>query len=153
MLMVITIYQSFIHDYTYTPVWSIGSRQPIADLSPTSRQPVADQSQPISNQLAINRPPVADRSPTGRQILGIVVADQSPIDLQPKNCSFDRTVLALFATVFSRKAVADRLQYICDRGHRDQFAIPVHTLFRTYYCMQINKHISSWSGSHNTLVL
>ena len=65
-----------------------------ANSSPTSRQPVADQSQPISNQLAINRPPVADRSPTGRQFLGIVVADQSPIDLQPKNAVFDRALVA-----------------------------------------------------------
>ena len=76
------------------------SRQLIADLSPTSRQPVADQSQPNSNQLAINNPPVADRSPTGRPFLGIVVADQSPIDLQPKNAIFDRTVVALVAAVF-----------------------------------------------------
>ena len=99
-------------------VWSMVSRQPIADLSPTSRQPVADQSQPISNQLAINRPPVADWSSTGRRLLGIVVADQSSIDLQSKQCSFDRTVVALVAAVFSRKAVADRLQYMCDRGSR-----------------------------------
>ena len=49
---------------------------------------------------AINRPPVADRSPTGRRFLGIVVADQSPIDLQPKNAVFDRTVVALVAAVF-----------------------------------------------------
>ena len=97
-------------------VWSIVSRLPITDLSPTSRQPVADQSQPISNQLAINRPPVANRSSTGRRLLGIVVADQSPIDLQPKKCSFDRTVVALVAVVFNRKAVAYRLQYMCDRG-------------------------------------
>ena len=81
-------------------VCSIVSRQLIADLSPTSRQPVDDQSQPISNQLAINCPPVADRSPTGRRFLGIVVADQSPIDLQPKNAVFDRTVVALVAAVF-----------------------------------------------------
>ena len=99
-------------------VWSIVSRQPIADLSATNRQPVADQSQPISNQFAIDRPLVADRSPTGRRCLGVVVADQSPIDLQPKNAVFDRTVVALVAAVFSRKAVANRLQYMCDRGFR-----------------------------------
>ena len=81
-------------------VCSVVSRQLIADLSPTSRQPVADQSQPISYELAINRPPVADRSPTGRRFLGIVVADQSPIDLQPKNAVFDRTVVALVAAIF-----------------------------------------------------
>ena len=81
-------------------VCSIVSRQLIADLSPTSRQPVDDQSQPISNQLAINRPPVADRSPTGRRFLGIVVANQSPIDLQPKNAVFDRKVVALGAVLF-----------------------------------------------------
>ena len=69
-------------------VCSIVSRHLIADLSPTSHQRVADQSQPISNQLAINRPPVADRSPTGRRFLGIVVANQSPIDLQPKKMQF-----------------------------------------------------------------
>ena len=50
-------------------VCSIVSRQLVADLSPASRQRVADQSQPISNQLAINRPLVADRSPTGRRFL------------------------------------------------------------------------------------
>ena len=81
-------------------VWSIVGRQPIDDLSPTSRQQVADQSQPIFNQFVINRPPVADRSPTGRRFLGIVVAEQSPIDLQPKKCSFDRTVVVLAAAVF-----------------------------------------------------
>ena len=117
----ITIYQSFIHDYSYTANCSTVSRQLIADLLSTSRQPVADQSQPISNQLAINRPPVADRSSTGRRLLGIVVADQSPIDLQPKKCSFDRTVVALVAADFSRKAVADRLQYMCDRGLTDAY--------------------------------
>ena len=79
---------------------SIVSRQLIADLSPTSRQPFADQSQPISNQLAINRPPAANRSPTSRPFLGVVVADQSPIDLQLKNAVFDRTVVALVAAVF-----------------------------------------------------
>ena len=87
-------------------VWSIS----VANPSPTGRQPVADQSQPISNQLAINRPPVADLSPTGRWCLGIVAADQSPIDLQPKNAVFDRTVVALVAAVFqspgSRRQVA-----------------------------------------------
>ena len=66
--------------------------------------------------MSINRPPVADQSSTGRRLLGIVVANQLPIDLQPKNCSFDRTEVALVAAVFSRKAVADRLQYMCDRG-------------------------------------
>ena len=80
-------------------VCSIISRQLIADLSPTSRQPAADQSQPISNHLAINPPPVAGRSPTGRRFLGIVVANQSPIDLQPKNAVFDRTVVSLVAAV------------------------------------------------------
>ena len=99
-------------------VWSIVRRQLIVDLSSTSHQPVADQSQPISNQLAINRPPVANRSSTGRRLLGIVVADQSPIVLQPKKCSFDRTLVALVAAVFSRKAVADILQYMCDQGFR-----------------------------------
>ena len=63
----------------------------------------------------MKRPSVADRSPTGRRFLGIVVAEQSPIDLQPKNAVFDRTVVALVAPVFSRKEVADRLQYMCDR--------------------------------------
>ena len=47
-------------------IWFVVSRQFIADLSPTSRQRDAIQSQPISNQLAIKRPPVADWSPIGR---------------------------------------------------------------------------------------
>ena len=114
-------------------VCSIVSRQLIADLSSTSRQPVADQSQPISNQLAINRPPVADRSSTGRRLLGIVVADQSPINLQPKKCSFDLAPVALVAAVFSRKAVADRLQYMCDRGLSEPgFCIFCGTAFDTF---------------------
>ena len=94
MLMAI-LYQFIKALFMITPtqqiVCSIISRQLIVDLSPTSRQPVADQSQPISNQLAVNRPPVADRSPTGRRCLGIVVADQSLIDLQLKNAVFDRS--------------------------------------------------------------
>ena len=106
----ITIYQSFMITPTQQIVCLIVSRQLIADLSPTSRQPVADQSQPISNQLVINRPPVADRLPAGRRFSGMVVADQSPIDLQPKNAVFDRTVVALVAAVFqsqgSRRQVA-----------------------------------------------
>ena len=74
----------------------------------TSRQLVADQSQHISNQTAINRqqvanqpptgrrfftdssrPPIANRSPTGRRL----VADSSAT----KNGGFDRTVVALVA--------------------------------------------------------
>ena len=92
-------------------VCSIVSRQLIADLSPTSRQPVADLF-PVSCQS------IAHQSPTDRRFLGIVFTDQSPIDLQSKNTVFNRTVLKLVAAVFffSRKAVADRLQYMCDRG-------------------------------------
>ena len=113
--MLMAILQQFIKAlFVITPtqqiVCSIVSRQLIAHLSPTNRQRVADQLQTISNQLAINRPPVADRLPTGRRYLGIVVADQSPIDLQPKNAVFDRTVVALFAAGFwsqgSRRQVA-----------------------------------------------
>ena len=77
-------------------VGSIVSRQSITDLSPTSCQPVADQSQSISNQLTI----IAGQSPIGRRFLGIVVTDQLLIGLQPKKCSFDRTVVALVAAVF-----------------------------------------------------
>ena len=70
-------------------VCSIVSRQLIADQSPTSCRPVATHFQSDGN-----------RSPTSRRFLGIVVADQSPIDLQPKNAVFDRTVVALVAAVF-----------------------------------------------------
>ena len=52
------------------------------------------------NPFPISRQSIAHQSPTGRWILGIVVADKSLIDLQPKKCSFDRTVVALFAAVF-----------------------------------------------------
>ena len=86
-------------------VWSMVSRQPIADLSPTSRQPVADQLQPISNQLAINLPPVADRSSTGRRFLG-----------NRKNAVLIAQWLHWLQLFFSRKADADRLLYMCDRG-------------------------------------
>ena len=103
---------------THRIVWSIVSLQPIADLSPTSRQPVANQLPTNRNPFPISWQSIVDRSSTGRRLLGIVVADQSPIDLQPKNCSFDRTAVALVAAVFSRKAVADRLQNMCDRGLR-----------------------------------
>ena len=68
----------------------IVSRQLIADQSPTSCRPVATHFQSVGNQ-----------SPTSRRFLGIVVVDQSPIDLQPKKCSFDHTVVAFVAAVFS----------------------------------------------------
>ena len=71
---------------------------------------------PPSYRLAINRPPVADRLTTGRRFLGIVVADQSPIDLQLKNAVLIAQWLRWLQMFFSRKAVADRLQYMCDRG-------------------------------------
>ena len=60
---------------TQQNVCSIVSCQLIAELSPTSRQRVADQLQPISNQLAINRTPVADRSPIFRDSCRWPVAD------------------------------------------------------------------------------
>ena len=99
----ITIYQSFIDDYTYTANCLFDSqsptRRPVADQSPTSCRPVATHFQSVGNQ-----------SPTSRRFLGTVVADQSPIDLQPKNAVFDRTVVALVAAVFqsqgSRRQVA-----------------------------------------------
>ena len=71
-------------------------RRPVADQSPTSCRPIATYSQSVGNQSPTSRRPIADWSP----ILGIVVADQSPIDLQPKNAVFDRTVVALVAAVF-----------------------------------------------------
>ena len=70
-------------------VCSIVSRQPVANHLPTYFQSVG-------NQSPTSRRPMADWSP----ILGIVAADQSPIDLQPKNAVFDRTVVALVAAVF-----------------------------------------------------
>ena len=95
-------------------VWSIVSRQPIADLSPTSRQPVADQSQPISNQLAINRPPVADLSPTGRRFLDRC---RRPVaDCNRKMQFLIAQWLHWLQLFLSRKAVSERLQYMCDRG-------------------------------------
>ena len=106
-----TIYQSFIHDYTYTANCLFDSqsptrRRPVADQSPTSCRPITTYFQSVGNQSPTSRRPIADWSP----ILEIVVADQSPIDLQPKNAVFDRTVVALVAAVFqsqgSRRQVA-----------------------------------------------
>ena len=113
----ITIHQSCIHDYTYTANCLFDSqsptdRRPVVDQSPTSCRTIATHFQSVGNQSPTSRRPVFDRSPTFRDSF----ADQSLIDLQPKKCSFDYTVVALVAAVFSRKAVADRLQYICDRG-------------------------------------
>ena len=98
--------------HTQQIVWSIVSCQPSADLSPTSRQSIADQSQPISNQLAINCQPVADWSPIFRDSF----ASQSPIDLQPKNEGLITKWLHWLQLFFSCKAVTDRLQYMCDWG-------------------------------------
>ena len=114
--------------HTQQIVWSIVSRQPIADLSQTSRQPVADQSQRISNQLVINRPPVADRSPIFRKSCRQPVADWSAI-------SFDRTVVALVADVFSHKAVADKLQYMCDRGFKQLIGLRI--ILGPWYCISL----------------
>ena len=59
-----------------------------------------------------SRPPIANRSLTGRRL----IADWLPIDLQLKSGGFDRTVVALVAADFGRKAVAHRLQFMCDRS-------------------------------------
>ena len=89
---------------------SIVSRQLIADLSPTCRRPVANELPTSRNPFPISWQSIAHQSPTSRLLLGIIVADQSPIDLQPKNAIFHRTVVALFAVVFqsqgSRRQVA-----------------------------------------------
>ena len=120
-----------ILDGIYTPRLrslkrSPASRQPIANPSATSRQPVADQSHHISYQSPINRQEVANQSPTGRRFLLTVLAYQSepgpqlgdwlPIDLQLKSGGFDCMVVALVAADFGHNAVADRLQSMCDRG-------------------------------------
>ena len=76
-------------------VWSIVSRRPIADLSPTSRQPIATHFQSVGNQSPTSRRPVAHQSPNA-----ILIAQR----------------LHWLQLFFSRKAVADRLQYMCDRG-------------------------------------
>ena len=108
---------------------SPASRQPVANPSGTSRQPVADQSQHISNQSAINRQQVANQSPTDRRFLWTVLAHQSqpgpqlvvddwlPIDLQLKRWRFWSHGGSLVAADFGHKAVADRLQFICDRDN------------------------------------
>ena len=85
--------------------------------STVSRQPVVDQSQPISNQFSnlypINRPQVTDRSPIFSDSCRRLVAD---FDLQLKNAVLIAQWLHWSQLYFSRKAVADRLQYMCDRG-------------------------------------
>ena len=112
----ITIYQSFIHDYTYTANCLFDSQ------SPTHRRPVADQSPTSCRSIATHLRSIAHQSPTGRLFLGIVVADQSPIDLQPKGAVFDRTAwLHWLQLLFSRNVVADRLRYMCDRGFTQPF--------------------------------
>ena len=88
--------------------------QPVADQTPTSLQPPCNLPATTRN---FSRKEVADRlQAMCDRGLRIIVANQSPYDLQPNKCSFDRTVVALVAAIFSRKAVADRLQYLCDRG-------------------------------------
>ena len=106
--MLMAILQQFIKALfmittTQKIVWSIVGRQPIADLSPTSRK---TSCVPIANHLQT----VGNQSPISRRFLGVVVADQSPIDLQPKKSTFDRTVVALAAAVIylqgSRRQIA-----------------------------------------------
>ena len=104
----------------------------VANSPPTCRRPVANQLPTNPNPFPISWQSIADLSPTGRRFLGIVVADQSRIALQPKNADFLQSKTNAQDTVanqfliaqwlhwlqlfFSRKAVADRLQYMCDRG-------------------------------------
>ena len=99
----ITVYQSFIHDCIFTANCLIDSQ------SPTHRrpvaQPVSDQSQPLSNQLAINRPPVADWSPIFRDSSRRPVADWSTTEKM-------QFWLQLGCSCFCHKAVANRLQYM-----------------------------------------
>ena len=83
-------------------------RQPIANQPPTTHNP-------ISNQSAINRF-LAHQSPTGAQL----VDDWSPIDCR-LNCDWKFAVLIArrllwLQLFFGRKAVADRLQRMCDQG-------------------------------------
>ena len=103
--------------HTQQIAWSIVSRQPIFDLSPTSRQPVADKSQPIFNQLAINRPPVANWLPTGhhffRDSCRRPVADWSATE-KMQFWSHSGCIGCIY--ILSHKAVAGRLQYMRDRG-------------------------------------
>ena len=63
----VTIYQSFIHDYTYTANCLIDSQSPthrrhVADQSPTSCRPIATHFQSVGNQSPTSRRPVADWS-------------------------------------------------------------------------------------------
>ena len=85
----ITIYQSFINDYTYTANCLFDSqsptrRRPVADQSPTSCRPVATHFQSVGNQSPTNRRPVADWSPSFRDSCRRPVADWSATE----KCSF-----------------------------------------------------------------
>ena len=72
----------------------------VAKSSLTFRLPIVNQLPTNRNLFPISWQSIAHQSWTDRRFLGIVVADQSPIDLQPKNTVFDRTVVALVAAVF-----------------------------------------------------
>ena len=85
----------------------------VANPSPTFRRPVAKQLPTNRNPFPISWQSIAHQSPTGRRFLEIDVADQTPIDLQPKLIV---QWLHWLQLLFSRKAVADRLQYMGDRG-------------------------------------
>ena len=101
-----------------------------ANPSPMSRRPVPAHLQSISNQSPTSRHPVATShrlvadfcgqfSPTSRQPVpnwSVIDRRLLAIDLQLKNGGIGRTALYLFQWVFGRKAVADSLQCMCDRG-------------------------------------
>ena len=63
----------------YTP---LKDDPPTANPPPTSHQPVADQSQSISNKSTINPQPIATLSPTCRRFLWTALAHQSPTSPQ-----------------------------------------------------------------------
>ena len=80
--MLMTILKQFIKALfmitsTQQIVWSIVSRQPIADQSPTSCRPIATHFQSVGNQSPTSRRPVLDWSPTFRDSCRQPVADWS----------------------------------------------------------------------------
>ena len=89
-------------------------RRSVANLSPTSRQPISDHQKPFYNRFGRREVSLAATKislrPNRPCNLLQQVGDQSPTSLQPP-CNLPATTRN-----FGRKEVAGRLQAMCDRG-------------------------------------
>ena len=119
---------TILHDI-YTPRLRSFKRSPthrksIGNQSPTCRRPIAAHLQSIGNQSPNSRRPVPDWSPILKTVLAPTKRPPVPNwSASNRRLIYNQKVTVLIALwllwlqlFFGRKAVANRLQCLCDRG-------------------------------------